>query len=424
MNTLNWKLIAEIIGGVLFAALLVWFFFLRSPGLEPAETVPQQTFEQLGAQTSTNATGASGGEDTNVARALQSPTSNQKIFKISDGPVAGAVFMQSGRPTTTIARFVMQQNGHVFDLAIDSPGSVSRAISNTTIPGASRVTWGMQTVLARQVAATAVLQYIDNETIKSVALVFPQASTTATTTVSAPVRIQFLPDNIRSIAASPDGTSLAYLVATQSGSDGYVAHADGTNPTKLFSLPISQVSITWPSSGVVLAASKSAAGVPGIVFSINSTSGAVSPILYAQGITAIADPSFSQIVYQSITAQSRLSYTHDTKSNLDRPLSFDPIPEKCVWSTLQASTMFCAVPLSYIGVDYVTQWYQGTASAADTLISYNVQTGQSDILTMPGGADGGVPSDIMEMALSADERYLLYVTKGSRSLWGIKLKDF
>ncbi len=398
----------------------MWFFFFRSPGLEPAETVPQQTFGQGGIQSDTS---VANGQDTNIAGTIPSPVSKQKIFKISDGPVAGATFMQEGRPTTTIARFVMQQSGHVLDLVIDSPGSVSRAASNTTIPGASQVIWGMQTVASRQIAAAAVLQYIDSRTIKSVALVFPSASTTASTTVRAPVRIQFLPDNIRSLATSPDGLSLVYLVATASGSDGYIARYDGTDPRKLFSLPLSQILISWPSTQMILATSKATMGVPGIAFSINATSGAVSPILYAMGLTTTANKAFTHVVYQSATEQSRTTYAHDTASNLDRPLSFAPTPHKCVWNTPQTSMMYCAVPLSYTAPNYIDLWHQGAASAADSVVAYNLLTGQTTIIVTPGGADGGEVADIMQMALSADEKYLLYVAKGSRSLWGVRLSN-
>ncbi len=416
MQTLNWKLLAEIIGGILFVALLVWFFFFRSPGLEPAETAPQQTFGQNDTTAGVSATNEQD-QEANIAQTIPSPTSKQRVFKISDGPVAGAAFMQDGRPTTTVARFVMQQNGHVLDLTIDSPGSVARAVSNTTIPGASHVVWEMQKIATRQAVGGAVLQYIDSGIIKTVALVFPQATTTASSTMPAPVRIQFLPDNIRSLAASPDGLSLAYLVATQSGSDGYTARADGVGMADL-------IRDLWPSAQTILATSKSAMGVPGIAFSVNTTSGAVSPALYALGLSATADFGFNQVVYQSATSQSRLTYAHNTKSNLDRPLSFDPIPEKCVWSRIEASLMFCAVPLSYTGPEYVDLWHQGKASAADSVVSYNLVTGQTTILATPGGADGGVQSDIMQMALSADEKYLLFVSKGNRSLWGIRLNAF
>jgi len=417
MSNMNWKLIAEIVGGILFVALLVWFFFFRSTTtLEPAETAPQQTVGQSDVRVD-----AAGGEaETNVAEQIPSPTSQQKIFKISDGPVAGASFMQELRPTTTVARFVMQQNGHVLDLAIDSPGSVARAASNTTIPGAARVVWQTQNIDGHLAAAGAVLQYIDNTTIKTVALTFPTATSSTTTTTRAPVRIQFLPDNIAGIAPSPDSKSMAYMLRSASGVDGYIARADGTNPKKLFSLPLSQVALSWPSAGTLLAASKPAAGVAGIALSINAASGAVLPILYGQGLTAIADAGFAQVIYQTASGV-RTTYVHDTKTNLDRPLSFDPSPEKCAWSRTLSGFMYCAAPLIYVPPTYLDLWHQGSAAAADTLLSYDLVTGNTTIIATPGAQDGGEAADILEVSVSADDKYLMFIKKGDRSLWGVRL---
>src|SRR3989344_9708370 len=116
----NWRLAAEILGGVLFVILVVWFFFFRqTPALEPTSTQPINSFDSQSTVTIPNATTADG---TKEGEGLSSPLSNQKIFKISDGPVAGAAFIQDLRPTTTLARFVMQASGHILHLAIDSTG--------------------------------------------------------------------------------------------------------------------------------------------------------------------------------------------------------------------------------------------------------------------------------------------------------------
>lgn len=418
MQNLNWRLAAEIVGGALFVLLLIWFFFLRqASGLAPAQTAQQQTFAEGDARAGI---AADTGDNANQAQSIQSPISKQKVFKITDGPVAGAAFAQQDRPTTTIARFVLQQNGHVLDLPIDSPGAVSRAASNTTIPGAQDVTWEMQTAAGRQTAAGAILRYLDNATVKSVLLGFPPEGTT-TLSLPAPVRIQFLPNDLSSIAPSPDGLSLAYLVATADGSDIYTARADGTSPKKVASLPLSQVILSWPSQGTLLAVSKAATGVPGIAFSVSASSGAISPILYAAGLTATADPSFSYVVYQSAPGTGRNTYVHNIRSGFDRSLSFDPIPEKCIWSQKQIAAMYCAVPLSYVQPNFLDLWHMGAASAADSIVKYDLISGRNTVIATPGGNDGGVASDVLQLALSADEKYLLFVTKGARSVWGVRL---
>jgi hypothetical protein len=58
---------------------------------------------------------------------------------------------------------------------------------------------------------------------------------------------------------------------------------------------------------------------------------------------------------------------------------------------------------------------------ADTLFSFDVTTGQSSIIASPGGSDGGVAADITELSVSPDDHYLLFLKKGDRSLWGVRL---
>jgi hypothetical protein len=85
--------------------------------------------------------------------------------------------------------------------------------------------------------------------------------------------------------------------------------------------------------------------------------------------------------------------------------------------------MYCAAPLQYVPPAYLDLWHQGAASVADALFSFDVSTGKSEILAAPGGAEGGVESDIAELAVSPDDHYLLFVTRGDRSLWGVRLSN-
>ncbi|HEV7449077.1 MAG TPA: hypothetical protein VGP13_00870 [Candidatus Paceibacterota bacterium] len=426
---LNWKWIGWGAAGILLVVLVVWFFFFRTTTALVPGTTPQTT-GTFDSQATVGTTKEGGSGSVDQSEKLSSPVSTQKVFKISDGPIAGATFMQELRPTTTIARFVKQDSGHVLDLAIDSPGSVARAASNTTIPGVAKVTWETQSASGHTEVAGSILQYVGDSAVKSVILSFPiEATTTSADSTSSPqastaprpVRILFLPNDIISLASSPDGTSLAYLIASQGGSDGYIARADGTNPKKAFSLPLSQMTLSWPSSQALVATSKPAASVVGIALSINATSGAISPLLYASGLTTSVDPGFNQVVYKSATDKDSTTYAHSMSSNLDRALSFDPNPEQCVWSTSQASLLYCATSLSYVPPGYIDMWHQGTASVADSVIAYDFLTGQTVIVATPGGSEGGISSDIAELSVSPDDKYLMFIKKGDRSLWGIRL---
>ncbi len=408
MNTQIKWIITIVAVGIAAAGTIIWVVYFNTPAL----TTTTGNGSQFGTSVDTQAIATSDQRPitNNGAPVINNTISAQKIFKIANGPVAGATLIQTTRPaTSTVARFVVQTNGHTFDLVLDSPGAVPKAVSNTTIPGIIKVVWSEK-------GRGALMQYLDANILKTVHFLMPQPASTTTV----PVRVQFLPEGISSLAVSPDGANVAYLVKTTAGSDGYTANANGGGVKKLFSLPLSQVTIAWPSSGTLLAQSAPSAGVPGVVFSIDAKTGANSPLIYARGLTAIADRSFSRVIYQTADT-SRSTYIRDTKTGLAKPLSFDPLPEQCVFGNATSTTMYCATPLAYVPANYLDLRHIGTANTALSIISFNVTTGKSTIVASPGGADGGEQADIAEVTISQDDKYLIYIRKGDRSLWAVRL---
>ncbi len=407
MNT-NIKWIAAIVGaGIVAALLIVWFVLLGGPA-SPADTAVVPSFG-----TSDTRTSVTNNQQQTPNNQIQIPqtNTNQKIFKITDGPVAGTTLLVTTRPTSTVARFVLAANGHSMDIQLDTPGAVSKAISNTTIPGIIGALWS-------EGGRGALLQYLDSGALKTVHLALPAPAATS----SSPVRAQFLPVGATNVAVSPDGANVAYLIKTSAGADGYTAKADGTGSKKLFSLPFSQLLLSWPSEGTLLAGNAPANGVPGAVFSIQTKTGNITPLLYAPGVTATADRLFSKVVYQTAD-NSRNTYVRDVKTGLSKPLSFDPLPEQCVWSNTSPALLYCAAPLEAVPSNYLDLWHTGEAAAADGILSFDLGAGRSQIVAMPGGEDGGEPSDIAELALSPDDHYLLFIRKGDRSLWAVRLSN-
>jgi hypothetical protein len=410
---MNQKNIYIALGTLLVAILLatgVWFFFFRSSA--SVSTTTSATDSSFGGNpVTTGNTAPASTDNSNQTINTTTGAAAQKIFKIVDGPIVGATLIQTLRPTTTLARYIRQDDGHVFDVPLGVAGAVPRVVSNITIPGGQRAIW-------LEGGNAALVQYVDSSVVKTVYLGFPHA---ATTTAVLPTRIQFLPDNIIDIAASPDGKSVVYLLKVAGGSNGYIARSDGLNSKKMFSLPLSELLVSWPSQGTILLETKSAAGVTGMTFTADAKSGSVSPLFLAEGLSATADPSFSEVLYEKSNGASQFTYAHNIKNGTDSPLSFNPIPEKCIWSALSALSLYCASPLQYVGAHYLDLWHQGAASAIDSLFFYNLANGANKILVTPGSLDDGVQADILEMALSPDEHYLSYTTKGSRALWGVIL---
>lgn len=404
---LYWIIGLAVVFGIAAGA---WFYFFKIPTTPGAQTT--NGFGVGNDRTVTVTPRSTTDENATTPISNGSGASTKKIFKVTNGPVTTATLVQTYHPTTTIARYVLQENGHVLDLTLDNSGSVARAVSNTTIPGSLMGRWA-------EGGKSTILQYLEDSVIKSVYIGLP-ASTTATSSKTQPVRIQFLPDNIRDLGVSSDGKNVVYLLQTAAGSDGYTAKADGTNRTKIFSVPFSEALVSWPSADQILLQTKSGQGINGAVFTVSPQNGAVSPLVYGLGITAIANSTFSYVIYQSVAAAID-SYVHSMKSGRDAGLSFNPIPEKCVWSKIKTSGMYCATPLSYVDPSYIDEWHRGSASAKDAIIYFDVATGESTILGIPGGDDGGVDTDVAELAVSPDSHYLVFIKKGDRSLWAMRL---
>src|SRR5258706_12627009 len=119
---MNTKTLLYILLAILLFSALGWFFFFHSSAVTQTQN---QNGGGLGIASTIDKTSSvtpgntAGGVVTPLG---QAGNTDQKIFKISDGPVVNATFVQMSHPTSTIARYVLASNGHVFDLTVDSPG--------------------------------------------------------------------------------------------------------------------------------------------------------------------------------------------------------------------------------------------------------------------------------------------------------------
>ena len=420
--SIDWKKIAwggGILAVILIVALLLRFFF----GGTSATVTPTPGGGSFGGQGNTTSVSPQTSQTAPPPLFVSGGAQNiPAVFKIADGPVAGAVLIQTLHPTTTIARYISASDGHVYDLPLDSPGAVPRTVSNTTIPGISRVLWSKN-------GTVAVAQYIDSSTtVRTLSLQFSMSSATSSASRT-PTGIHFFPDNLRGIAISPDGASLAYLKASPGGGvDGFTAPISGVGEKKIFSFPLSQVALSWPSVGSFLLYTKSAAGVPGVAFSIDAKSGATERLISASGLTAGMNPAASVLVYTTDAGASVRTFVEYLRTGAVRSLSlsaitFGPLfPEKCSWSAASSAMLYCAAEQSVnTPSGFLDLWYQGRASAPDSLLSLDTSSGTTTVLAVPSSFVGAEAPDIIALGGSPDGKYLFFITKHTRTLWGVRL---
>ena len=109
------------------------------------------------------------------------------------------------------------------------------------------------------------------------------------------------------------------------------------------------------------------------------------------------------------------------KNNTTINLSLQTLPEKCVWSHTEKSTVYCAVPETIPEGIYPDNWYQGLVTFTDNLWKINTSTGISKVVVL---FDRGYNKsfDAINLQLSSDDSYLTFTNKSDLILWGYRLK--
>ena len=107
----------------------------------------------------------------------------------------------------------------------------------------------------------------------------------------------------------------------------------------------------WPNAETITLATKPSSTAPGYLFFIDSRTGAENKILGAiNGLTALTSSSTKNILYSESSDGSIKLAQVNTKTGLDRGLSFKTLPEKCVWSkkTTRSLTVLCQTLLQAV----------------------------------------------------------------------------
>jgi len=346
--------------------------------------------------------------------------SAQMIFKIADGPVVSAVLVDTGVPTTTSARYVSAEDGHIYEQVLDVAGAMPRTLSSITIPGVARAVWTER-------GDGVLLQYLQGGTIKTVHLtLFATTSTTTLATVAVAPVVRFLPDNVASVASSPDGKLVAYLLRTGTGSDVYTAAPDGNNAKKIFSMPLAEIDLSWPATSTMFLYTKSAGGVPGLGFSANVKTGLVSPMLYGVGITGSINPLFSHVLYRTDTGTGAATYLEPLSTGQSFAVTASaslapPLPETCVWNPMRPLQAYCSAPAASAPSNYLELWHRGESSAASALVAVDALNPTALLMATPGSRDGGEVSDMRSLTMSPGAHYLSFISKDDEKLWGVRL---
>ncbi len=333
------------------------------------------------------------------------------LRQITKDPVAGGIIFDKNGAVTV--RYVDRGKGFIYETPAEEEG-VFR-ISNKTIPKIEQALWGEK-------GNEVILRYLkDDETIVSFAGNLKGGTASGTEMSLDGI---FLPSNIKEMAMSPSSGKIFYLSNSGAGSQnstGITAGIDGARKLQIFDSPVHEWLVSWPEENVLALSTKPSLSVPGLLYFLNAKTGRMSKILGGiPGLTALASPSLSHVLYSESSKNSLALKVFDIKEAKSREAIVKTLPEKCVWSKKDSEIAYCGVPDVILDGNYPDSWYQGFVSFSDNIWKVKAVSGLATVVAdLPGyGAD----IDLINPILSPDEDYLLFQNKKDLTLWILKIK--
>ncbi len=328
------------------------------------------------------------------------------FVKISDGPVAEGIFIQSvsqaGVVTSTSTaslpgsddievRYVERASGNVYSYKMRAR-TLTR-LTNQTVPGVHEAHWSLD-------GSRVFLRLFSREE-KQVE------------TYSLPLEgdeVYFMEDGISGLVVSDD---LLTLRSDATGSVATLASVEGLNPRTLFTSLLSSLIIKKAGEGY-LVHTKASAHSDGYGFLV-SPSGALDRLLGpARGLTLLPSPSGAQVLYSHVasgrTAQLSL-LTVDTRETTSLPAN--TLTEKCAW--VGETLIYCAVPTSLTG-DLPDAWYQGAVSFTDRIWLIDLEARTASLEFDPKTV-ADIDIDATSLAVDPYADALVFVNRKDGSLW-------
>lgn len=201
-----------------------------------------------------------------------------------------------------------------------------------------------------------------------------------------------LPANTSDAVFSPDSQHLALALTSGDESDIVIANTDGTDQQTLLKTHLPNISIFWQSANQLSFETKDDTGLASF-YLLGGDGGLTKVVDGETGLKLAWSPDGAQLLYS--TTESGLNiYAVATDSATAQ--NIQTTADQCAWA---GSNIFCA--LQDNGNTKIVQFAPGQPAAAVA----------SDLIISP-----------QKIFLSADNNFLLILSAGDHSLYGLKLK--
>jgi hypothetical protein len=421
------KFLLILIPVILIVIGIFYWFFMRT-ATEPMTPTPGEEqgifdpFNRGGStyngSTQTNTSG-SNNPSTGITSTPVGSTETKlpRLRQLSATPIGG--FVASSTASSTFARYIDRGIGHVFE-AISDVNEIPK-ISNTTIPKVYESYWNKN-------ANMAVVRYIKDETgvitnfFAELKKVSTNASSTETNPIPYEIKGKYLATNILEVAVSPKGDRIFTFNDEETTRMGYISGFDESKKTKVFETPLRQVMINWPEENTLSVITKASGLSSGFLYHVDPRKPALKRILGdIRGLTAKTSPDAKKVIYSS-GGQQLLTYILNLVDNSSQEIVFRTIAEKCVWSKLHPTEVYCAVPTEIPTGIYPDDWYKGNVTFNDQLWHLDTITGEVTLVANLLNLSQTV-IDATNLTLDPKENFIYFINKKDLTFWSFDLNE-
>jgi len=332
------------------------------------------------------------------------------LRQLHDSPVTGIVVFNDDQEDgfVPLVRFMESSVGHIYEtyaLVLEK-----RRISNETFTGIYNALWsadgeGVAFMQVDDGSVTTFTAELSGDSATSSDGLFEEGS--------------YLPEDI--VSASSFGNELFYLYPASGGIVGTVASFNGGGKDQVFDSLLTEWLASWANKNTILLTTKPSAGIPGYAYTLNVGSEQTTQILdNIPGLTASMSPNEKYIIYSEGTSRGLTTFLYNTDTGEISSLPSNTLPEKCVWSVNEVSSIYCAVPNLLPQAAYPDSWYKGLISFSDSIWKIDVETSVVQVISTPE-IEVGVQMDAIKLMLSPNEDYLVFINKKDSTPWSLQL---
>ncbi len=354
----------------------------------------------------------------------QAPDSNNPEIKLpalrhlSTFPVGG--FMASTTGSDSVVRFIDRGVGHVYE-SLSNVATIEK-LSNTTIPRIYESYWNRS-------LNTAILRYT-KDTAGAIANFYaeirPVKNISSTTPDTTPYEIKgkFLSPSINGIAVSPKADQIFTLNIENGRGMGYISAFDESKKVKILDTPLTQLTAEWPETNTIAINTKASGVSSGYLYFLDPKKATFKKILGGiTGLTTKVSADAKKVIYTSgASPQTLTTKLFNVKDGSTQDVIFKTLAEKCVWSKIRPTELYCAVPTDFPSAMYPDDWYKGNVSFTDQIWHLDSVTGEVHLMANLLNLSNSL-IDATNLALDPKENFLYFTNKRDLTLWSLDLNQ-